>query len=106
MPPSTIPSTSSAISSPGRRFGSSDQRRRRNGATRPPRHDDSPRSGIPARTPQLHSAATTPTGGLTRHAKVEPTPSMADVVRLQLPDLGSRLAPRVAYAPPRTRGLL
>src|SRR5271169_4335100 len=25
MPPSTIPSTSSAISSPGRRFGSSDQ---------------------------------------------------------------------------------
>src|SRR5438132_4095495 len=53
----TIPSTSSAISSPGRRFGSSDQRRRRNGATRPPRHDDSPRSGIPARTPQLDSAA-------------------------------------------------
>src|ERR1700730_13384931 len=41
MPPSTIPSTSSAISSPGRRFGSSDQRRRRNGAARPPRHDDS-----------------------------------------------------------------
>src|ERR1700745_533420 len=43
MPPSTIPSTSSAISSPGRRFGSSDQKRRRNGAARPTRHDDSPR---------------------------------------------------------------
>src|ERR1700737_3055575 len=42
MPPSTIPSTSSATSSPGRRFGSSDQKRRRNGKARPPRHDDSP----------------------------------------------------------------
>src|SRR5215467_3005155 len=36
--PSTIPSTSSAIWSPGRRFGSSDQKRRRNGAARPMRH--------------------------------------------------------------------
>src|SRR5215471_2446821 len=43
MPPSTIPSTSSAISSPGRRFGSSDQKQRRNGAARPTRHDNSPR---------------------------------------------------------------
>src|ERR1700741_4852109 len=60
MPPSTIPSTSSAISSPGRRFGSSDRRRRRNGAARPPRHDDSPRPGISARTPQLDSALVAP----------------------------------------------
>jgi hypothetical protein len=43
MRPSTIPSISSAISSPGRRFGSSDQKRRRNGAARPIRHDYSPR---------------------------------------------------------------
>ena len=42
MPPSTIPSTSSAISSPGRRFGSSDQRRPRNGAARPPPHEAEP----------------------------------------------------------------
>src|SRR5690348_5575378 len=42
MPLSTIPSTSSAISSPGQRFGPSDPRRRRNGPARPPRHDDSP----------------------------------------------------------------
>src|SRR5438876_11058017 len=55
MPPSTIPSTSSAISSPGRRFGSSDQRRWRNGAAQPTRHDDSPRPCISARTPQLDS---------------------------------------------------
>src|SRR5882724_5671612 len=56
MPPSTIPSTSSAISSPGRRFGSSDQKRRRSGAARPTRHDDSPRPRILTRTPQLDSA--------------------------------------------------
>ena len=57
MPRSTIPSTSSAISSPGRRFGSSDQKQRRNGAARPTRHDDSPRaSRISARMPQLDSA--------------------------------------------------
>ena len=53
MPPSTIPSTSSATSSPGRRFGSSDQRRWRNGAAQPTRHDDSPRSCISARTLNL-----------------------------------------------------
>src|SRR5712671_5463040 len=46
MPPSTIPSTFSAISSPGRRFGSSDQKRRRNGAARPTRHDDRVRPRI------------------------------------------------------------
>ena len=56
MPPSTIPSTSSAISSPGRRFGSSDQKRRRNGAARPTRHDDGPRLRILTKTPQLDSA--------------------------------------------------
>src|SRR5215813_9278337 len=56
MPPSTIPSTSSAISSPGRRFGSSDQKRRRNGAARPTRHDDSSRPRILTKTPQLDSA--------------------------------------------------
>src|SRR6266404_8876225 len=56
MPPSTIPSTSSAISSPGRRFGSSDQKQRRNGAARPTRHDDSPRPRILTSTPQLDSA--------------------------------------------------
>jgi hypothetical protein len=56
MPPSTIPSTSSAISSPGRRFGSSDPKRRRNGAARPTRHDDGPRPRILTRTPQLDSA--------------------------------------------------
>jgi hypothetical protein len=38
----TIPSTSSAISFPDRRFGSSDPKRRRNGAARPSRHDNSP----------------------------------------------------------------
>jgi len=54
--PSTIPSTSSAISSPGRRFGSSDQKRRRNGASRPTRHDDSSRPRILTKTPQLDSA--------------------------------------------------
>src|ERR1700738_2208787 len=53
MPPSTIPSPSSATSSPGRRFGSSDQRRWRNGAAQPTRHDDSPRSCISARTLNL-----------------------------------------------------
>src|ERR1700732_1244611 len=53
MPPSTIPSTSSATSSPGRRFGSSDRRRWRNGAAQPTRHDDSPRSCISARTLNL-----------------------------------------------------
>ena len=46
MPPSTIPSTSSAISSPGRRFGSSDRRRWRNGAAQPTRHDDSLRAPV------------------------------------------------------------
>ena len=56
MPPSTIPSTSSAISSPGRRFGSSDQKRRRNGAARPTRHDASSRPRILTKTPQLDSA--------------------------------------------------
>src|SRR5580700_863688 len=34
--------TSSAISFPDRRFGSSDPKRRRNGAARPSRHDNSP----------------------------------------------------------------
>jgi hypothetical protein len=57
MPPSTIPSTSSAISSPGRRFGSSDQKRRRNGAARPTPHDDSSRLRILTKTPQLDSAS-------------------------------------------------
>ena len=41
------------ISSPDRRFGSSDQKQRRNGAARPARHDDSPRPRILTRTPQL-----------------------------------------------------
>jgi hypothetical protein len=59
MPPSTIPSTSSAISSPARRFGSFDQKQRRNGAARPTRHDDSPRPPILTITPQLDSAAAT-----------------------------------------------
>ena len=40
------PSTFNAISSPGRRFGSSDQKRRRNGAARPTRHDDRPRAPV------------------------------------------------------------
>jgi hypothetical protein len=62
MPPSIIPSTSSAISSPGRRFGSSDQRRWRNGAAQPTRHDDSLRPRISARTPQLDSAVVTASG--------------------------------------------
>ena len=39
MPPSTIPSTCSAMSSLGRRFASSEQKRQRNGVPRPPRHE-------------------------------------------------------------------
>src|SRR4029077_3529972 len=52
-------------------------------------HPQSRPHQVPQRPPTR--PATTPTGGLTRHAKVEPTPSMADVVRLQLPDLGSKM---------------
>src|SRR5229473_6400323 len=39
MPPSTMPSTSSVISFPGRHFGSSDRKPRRIGTARPPRHN-------------------------------------------------------------------
>src|ERR1700730_16084618 len=49
-------------------------------------HPQSRPHQVPQRAPTR--PATTPTGGLNPHAKVEPTPSMADGVRLQLPDLG------------------
>src|ERR1700730_16656441 len=95
MPPSTIPLTSSAISSPGRRFGSSDQRRWRNGAAQPTRHDDSPRPCISARplnltVPRKQSGGEFASSG---------APARAQDATLQISGIGATLSERSCRRP-------